>query len=340
MKTIISKKKSQYFDIVHKKNLKSNNSKEYWNLLKKATNDRNGSQVISLEILGDHYKKISTKKVNEENEPIISVDAQSENEEINEAFTIEEIQCIVKKLKNGKACGVDHIRNEFLKSCPNEILQIFVNFFNLTLSSGLIPDEWCFRLILPLYKNKGDINNPDNYWGITLLSCIGKLFTAVINSRLTKYLDAVGCIGEKQAGFREGYSTIDHIFTLHAIIDIYLSKNKKLFCAFIDYRKAFDFVDRCSLWSKLIAVGINWKLLSVIHNLCCKAKSCVKSNGKLSDYFNCNIGVRQGENLSPLLFAIFLNDFEFSVSRKYAGLSELGHDINQILSDDDVEHSL
>ena len=84
----------------------------------------------------------------------------------------------------------------------------------------------------------------------------------------------------------------------------------------------------------------NGKLLSVIRNLYCKAKSCVKSNGKLSDYFNCNRGVRQGENLSSLLFAIFLNDFEFSVSRKYAGLSELGHDINQILSDDDVEHFL
>ena len=157
------------------------------------------------------------QKVNEENEPVISVDPQSENEEINEAFTIEEIQCIVKKLENGKACGVDHIRNELLKSCPKGILQIFVNFFNLILSSGLIPDEWCIGLISPLYKNKGDINNPDNYRGITSLSCIGKLFTAVINSRLTKHLDAVDCIGEEQAGFREDYSTIDHIFTLHAI---------------------------------------------------------------------------------------------------------------------------
>ena len=204
----------------------------------------------------------------------ISVDPQSENEETNEAFTIE-IQSIVKKLKNGKACGVDHIRNEFLKSCPKEILQIFVNFFNLILSSGLKPDEWCIGSILPLYKNKGDINNPDNYRGITLLSCIGKLFTTVINSRLTKYLDAVGCIGEEQAGFREGYSTIDHIFTLHAIIDMYLSKNKKLFCAFIDYRKAFDFVDRCSLWSKLIAVGIIMENCFLLFVTCIVKRSLV-----------------------------------------------------------------
>ena len=86
---------------------------------------------------------------------------------------------------------------------------------------------------------------------------------------------------------------------------------------------------RCSLWFKLIAIGINGKLLSVIRDLYCK------NNGKPSDYSNCNTGVRQGENLSPLLFAIFLNDFEFSVSREYTVLSVLGHDINQILSDDD-----
>ena len=66
------------------------------------------------------------------------------------------------------------------------MLQIFVNFFILILSSGLIPDEWFIGLILPLYKNKGDINNPDNYWGITLMSCIGKQFTVVINFWLTK----------------------------------------------------------------------------------------------------------------------------------------------------------
>ena len=85
---------------------------------------------------------------------------------------------------------------------------------------------------------------------------------------------------------------------------------------------------------------MNGKLLVVIHNMYRNAKSCVKVEDKISDFFNCNVGVRQGENLSPLLFSIFLNDFEFSVSRYYNGLSFLGREINYCLSDEDVEHFL
>ena len=135
------------------------------------------------------------------------------------------------------------------------------------LNLGIVPEEWCIGAIIPIYKNKGSDSDPDNYRGITLLSCVGKLFTALLNYRLTNYLEATGSIGDEQAGFRGGYSTIDHIFTLYAIINIYLSHGKKLYCAFIDYRKAFDFVDRVSLWSKLISNGVNGKILKVIYNM-------------------------------------------------------------------------
>ena len=66
--------------------------------------------------------------------------------------------------------------------------------------------------------------------------------------------------------------------------------------------------------------GINGKLMSVILNLYHHAKSCDKANGKMSDYFTCNVSVRQGEHLSPLLFAIYLNDFESYVERGGSGL--------------------
>ena len=52
---------------------------------------------------------------------------------------------------------------------------IIVDIFNLILETGIVPTDWAIGIIQPLYKNKGSINSPDNYRGITLLSCIGKL---------------------------------------------------------------------------------------------------------------------------------------------------------------------
>ena len=121
---------------------------------------------------------------------------------------------------------------------------------------------------------------------------------------------------------------------------MYKNKNgKKLYVAFIDYRKAFDSIDRVSLWDKMIAAGTNSKILQVIYNLYHNAKSYGKSNGKMSDYFSCDVGVRQGENLSPLLFSIFLNDFGLYISRHYDGLKTMAGDVN-LFSDVDTEHFL
>ena len=340
-KKVLKAKSKVYFKKLNCKirNLKSNNSKEYWNLINRSSQSKKIMLDLSLEVFSDHFKKLSTVDKEDENEKdkLTEVDKDSIDQELNVDFTLEEIQKLIKQLRNNKACGIDQIRNEFLKCCNDDLMKIIVNFFNLVLNSGIIPASWCEGLIVPLYKNKGSLKDPDNYRGITLLSCVGKLFTAALNNRVKNFLDSRGIIGDEQAGFRDGFSTIDHIFALNSIIELYMSKRKKLFCAFIDYKKAFDLVDRTSLWCKLISEGVNGKILNVIFNLYKNAKSCVMLNRKTSKFFNCNVGVRQGENLSPLLFAIYLNDFEYHISRKYSGLKSLSEDINEGLSDEDLE---
>ena len=103
---------------------------------------------------------------------------------------------------------------------------MIVQLFNLVLSSGLIPEEWCIGIIMPLYKGKGPVSDPDNYRGITLLSCLGKLFTSALNSRLKNFLELRKQLGEEQAGFRATYSTCDHVFSLHILTELYMQKGQ------------------------------------------------------------------------------------------------------------------
>lgn len=129
------------------------------------------------------------------------------------------------------------------------------------------------------------------------MSCFGKLFTTVLNNRLHCYLENYNALCEEQAGFRKHYSTTDHILNLKCLIDLYVRCNKPLYCASIDYRKAFDSVDRLALWHKLLQNCVDGKMLKIIHNMYDNAKSCVRKGSQLSEFFYSNVGVRQGENV-------------------------------------------
>ena len=102
---------------------------------------------------------------------------------------------------------------------------------------------------------------------------------------------------------------------------MYLSKRQQLYCCFVDCKKTFDTINKTTLWSKMLFSGLSGKILDVIKkNMYIKAKSGVSLTAEAkSDSFRCNIGVRQGENLSPLLFSIYLQVLKSFISRKCDG---------------------
>ena len=102
-----------------------------------------------------------------------------------------------------------------------------------------MPESWSSGIIKPVYKNKGNPSDPDNFRAITLISCVGKLFTSMLNSRLKFFANDLNIISENSSWFQKGYSTVDNIFVLHALIDLYFSFGKKLYCTFVDFKKSF-----------------------------------------------------------------------------------------------------
>ena len=207
------------------------------------------------------------------------------------------------------SAGPDKLLNEFFINGKEVLSTTLLILFNKLFEMGYFPEEWSEGYIIPLHK-KGSINEVENFRGITLLSTLGKLFSRVINNRLSEWAEKYYILIEAQAGFRPGMGTVDNIFVLHGLITHFINRGKKLYCCFIDFTKAFDYVVRDNLWFKLVKLGLRGRILNIVKSMYKNVKSKVKMYNMLGNEFFCSLGVRQGECLSPLLFSLFLNDIE------------------------------
>jgi hypothetical protein len=135
------------------------------------------------------------------------------NDDLNRPIDSDEVLSVIGKLKQGKAAGVDTLIYEIFKYGGEGIGQATARLCEEIFRLERVPKDWARGLIFPLYKD-GDNRVPENYRGITLLSAVGKIYTSVLNARVTKWCEKYGVLSEEQAGFRPGRSTSDHIFSI------------------------------------------------------------------------------------------------------------------------------
>lgn len=112
-----------------------------------------------------------------------------------------------------EAPGVDGVVNEVLKYGGEGMERALHKLFTIFFERERVPADWTRGLVVPLYKD-GDKHEVDNYRGITLLSVVGKLYTVVLNNRLSKWCEKRGVLVDEQAGFRVNRSTVDQIYAL------------------------------------------------------------------------------------------------------------------------------
>ena len=232
------------------------------------------------------------------------------NSEINESDTKKSIA----KLKVDKAAGPNGLVSEMF-NCLNDILPYLLKLFNSIFSSGVYPATWTKSTIVRIHKI-GSYHSADNYIGISLTTVFSKIVIGVLNDRLDVWSNTNNIITEVQAGFKKGYSTIDNGFILHALIKKYHAKKRKVYVAFIDYRKAFDSVDRSKMWEILQKHDINGKMLRTIKSISTSVLSNVKCNNDNTDYFRYPNGIREGCIMSPLLFSYLEQEITNEIRRR------------------------
>ena len=257
------------------------------------------------------------------------------NIDLNKPISEDEVVDIIAELKQGKAAGVDAMINEIFRYGGPGIGKATARLCEEMFRVERVPTDWARGLIFPLFKD-GDARVPDNYRGITLLSVVGKIYTSILNARVTLWCEKHGVLSEEQAGFRPGRSTVDHIFTLSEVLRLRRARKKQTYCAFLDIRKAYDTVHRDGLWKRLIEVGIRGKMWRVLKNLYDIVESCVLVGKRRTEWFTVEAGVRQGCILSPILFAIFIDGLARAVKQvKVRSILE-GIQFNIILFADDI----
>ena len=132
-------------------------------------------------------------------------------------ITLTEVKAVIKQLKRHKAAGMDGIFNEILIFSGPSMWEAIWRLCSELFMLERIPVDWGRGVISPLHKS-GDRSNPNNYRGITLLSVVGKVFTAVINKRISTWCEENGKLVEQQAGFRSKRSTVGQLFILNEVI--------------------------------------------------------------------------------------------------------------------------
>ena len=257
---------------------------------------------------------------------------------LNISITEEEVWSELERMKFHKAPGVDGIQAEFLVCSAVYVVPVITRVFNAILKHEY-PVNLGTSVLVPILKSKGDPHVHDNYRGIAVGPAIGKLFSMILNTRADEWAETNGYRAKGQFGFRKARSTVDAAFVLLHAIEQYKANHKPLFCAFIDFKKAYDSVDRDTLWQCLASLGMHGDFLRCLQGMYSDVRMCVRIGSNISGSFTARTGVKQGDPLSPLLFGLFIDCLERFLSARcgtQVGARVAGQILRVLLYADDL----
>ena len=227
-----------------------------------------------------------------------------DNEELCSPITEEEISTAISQMKNGKASGLDGIFSEVLKLGEEASVCWLTSIFTTIWMEETVPSDWQKQLLVPIHK-KGSQSDCDNYCRISLLSVPSKIFTKIISNCLKPQVERL--LRENQCGFGKGRGCNDQIYTLRALMKKAREFHQPLYVCFIDLCKAYDSVNRDTLWAVLQqCYHLPEKLLTIIRVMHDQFTAAI-AFGKTSEEFAMTSGIRQGCVLALTLFNLFFD---------------------------------
>ncbi|KAK7100495.1 hypothetical protein V1264_023441 [Littorina saxatilis] len=198
---IVRKKKSYNAGLIADLSNSVKSQKLFWETMKKLSRRKTQPRHnITLDDWFQHFKNVLEKDTHVAIVDVVD-GAVDENADVNDEgndedvvehvldrpISKEEVTLAIRKLKNGKSAGPDGLIGELFKHSGEAVVMFLVRLFNVLFDSGFYPDNWKESIILPLFK-KGQINDTNNYRGISLCDVSSKLYSSIINNRLQEWI--------------------------------------------------------------------------------------------------------------------------------------------------------
>ena len=209
------------------------------------------------------------------------------------------LKCKVKRalgnITTNKASGGDGIPAELFQTPKDDAVKVLHSISQQIWKTQQWSQDWKRSVFIPIPK-KGNAKDCSNYSTIALTSHASKVMLRILQARLQQYVNHE--LPDVQVGFRKGRGTRDLIANIHWIIEKAREFQKNIYFCFIDYAKAFDYVDHDKLWKILKEMGIPDHLTCLLRNLSGQ-EATVRTGCETTDWFQIRQGVHQGCILSP-----------------------------------------
>ena len=272
----------------------------------------------NMEVFGPHFHNVFNNHRPMDSTVLEHVPQRRTMWELNDPITWEEFRRAVKKLKNGKAPGLTRVPAEAFKAMCNANLLHIHKHVNDFFVGTVDHEQWHRSQCVPVPKS-GDLSDPNKWRGIMLMDVGSKIFSSVMNERAFKLLDKSGTKfqfgGTPELGCRDG------LFVLKTMLNLRKNHNLPSHVAFVDLVKAYDTANHNILLDILERYGAPPRFVAAVARIYRDLIVVLKIEKEIVELPQ-TVGVRQGDNMAPVLFLFLMSAFAetLEVAWKEAGI--------------------
>ena len=215
----------------------------------------------------------------------------------------------IKNLKCSKSAGYDKVSVKLVRDAAGILCKPLAAIFNSSFEMGIFPDMWKIARVTSIFKS-GSKNDMGNYRPISVLSVFSRLLEKLGHDQVSNYLKVHKKFSKCQHAFLKMHSTLTPLLNVTDAWFSNIDKRKINISVFLDLKEAFDTVDHGILLSKLTKYGVVGTPLRWFTSYLTNRKQYCQVNGHKSSLKTVHCGIPQGSCLGPLLFILYVNDFE------------------------------